>query len=288
MPTAYLVKTVSAQIDANGNATCVLKPDVGQYWAPSLVRVATRVTPQNTSFSVSSTATLYHGSVSVLDSTTYIDNTYQGSTDSSSVIAGTIVLFGEAITCAWSQGTTGDVAIMTVYGRSADNLVELQDQLSPVPGTRFAGGSGNAMQWEYNNFSLTSGNLSSSPPVFTLPGDALCEIIYAEITTTNSATVANRIVGLDAKGIIQGANATLMRAINGTLRTASLTSTYVWGQGIGLGSGGVFSAPIPLRCILLPGFQITVENINGAVGDTWTNFQVNYRQYQTLTTVSYT
>lgn len=290
MSSTYLVKTISAKVDSfTGIATAVLKPDVGEYWAPDLIRIATGITPQNTEFSVAPHATLYHGANTILNSTTYIDDTYLGSADASSICAGTIVLYGEAITCVWDTATGNDIAVMTVYGRSATTLVELQEQLSPVPGARFAGGTGNAMVWLYNNFVLPGpGLITANPPVFVLPGDALCEIVYAEVTTVNSATVANRIVALDGFSQVDGSTATVFRVANGSLRTANLTSLYTWEQGASVVSGGLFSTALPFRNMLTPGSTVTIESFNGAANDTWNNFQVTYRQYQSLANVSFT
>jgi hypothetical protein len=289
MSGTYLVQTIAAKSNTSGGATAVARPDVGQFWAVDLVRVSTGKTPQNTAFQVSSHCTIYHGAVSTLNSSTYVDDTYQGSSDASSIIAGTVILYGQAVTAVWDVVDSDDIALMTIYGRSFTTLQELQDALPLVPGTRFAGGTGNAMVWEYNNFELSGpGNITAAPPVLTLPGDALAEIIYAEVTTTNSATVANRIVALDGFSTIDGNNSTVFRVANGSLRTANLTTTYTWGQGVSVVNGGIFSTSLPLRNILLPGSTVTIENINGAAGDTWSNFQVTYRQYQTLTKVSFT
>ena len=303
MPSSYLVQTVTAQVDNSGNATAVLKPDVGQYWAPALVRVATGQTPRNNQFNdvvynVAARATLYHGAVNNLNSTSYIDDTYQGSGDASSIIAGTIVLYGEAITVQWADGIPGDVAILTVYGRSSDNLIELQQQLSPVPGTRFSGGSGNAMVWDYNNFFLPgtpfgAGGTSiiNTPPVFDLPGDALAEVIYAEVAIATNATAGSRVVGLIGTSVIDGNTSTVFRVNNGNAQTAGLTRTYAWGQGVPSTIAtptGVIGTSIPGRAILLPGSRITLDFSGGNVSDQWNNFQVTYRQYKTLTKVSYT
>lgn len=300
MSTSYLQKTVSARLDANGNGTAVLRPDVGQYWAPSLVQVSTAITPANTagggsvSAANSALCTLYRGSVGPLNAANYVDDTFNGSGDSSSIVAGTIVMYGEAITAVWADGTPLDTAIMTVYGRSSDNLIELQEVLSPIPGTRFAGNAGSFMVWNYNDFTDNGpGALPTVPPRFTTPFNLNCELVSAKFTVTTSAAVGNRFLGLTATIFDGTTNVRLFNVWEGDPQPASVTATYNFAVGvnnydIGVSPNVFVGTALPDKMILPPG-SILEGSRNGILaGDTWTNFQVIYRQYRTLTTLGLT
>jgi|SRR5882672_9633010 len=141
----YLIKTGSTTFNSQGLGTVTLRPDVGQIWAPSFVRVSTASRTQvisgfNTGLAKTPYCAVYQGPVTNLSATTFIDDTYQGNGDTSSVISGTITQFGEAVTAQFSGGTSGDTGVFTLYGRSSTDLPTLANQLSPIPGTRFAGG----------------------------------------------------------------------------------------------------------------------------------------------------
>jgi hypothetical protein len=137
MRTDYLNKTASTVLDANGNGSILLKPDVGQYWAPNFVRISTakQVPPFPH-------CTIYHGA-SLTDQTTgpanYVDDTNLGNSDASSIIAGTTVQFGEAIYAKWTGGQPLDTAILTVYGTTADTPPSSGEAVPTTPGTHFAG-----------------------------------------------------------------------------------------------------------------------------------------------------
>src|SRR6476619_5108285 len=136
MTIGYLTQTVSSTSDANGFAVAQLAPDTGEYWAPSLVRVGSS---NNQPAPTPLYAALYHGASNVIDYTTFLDETYLGFGDTSSVIAGTIVQRGEALTVKWRGGTPGAVATLSIFGRNASTLPEVAGVLSPVPGARFRG-----------------------------------------------------------------------------------------------------------------------------------------------------
>jgi len=120
-------------LDANGNGQCSVNPSVGQYWAPLLIRVSTK----SNSVPVAS-CTVYHGAVGVKDPTTYIDDTADGNNDTSSIIAGVTVQYGENITAVWANGTPGDIAVLIVNGVTL-NTPPSEGQLPQVPGTHFSG-----------------------------------------------------------------------------------------------------------------------------------------------------
>lgn len=134
MTIGYLVRTASVTLDSQGNGSITLGPDTSEYWAPNFVRIGTNSTNKTVSY-----LGLYQGAIGVQDATTFIDETYLGNGDISSVVAGTIVQRGEAISVSWTGGTPGAVGILTVYGRVAGTLPELASVLGTIPGARFQG-----------------------------------------------------------------------------------------------------------------------------------------------------
>lgn len=134
MSYTLLKDVATATVDANGNATVVNRPEVGEYWAPLLVSVST-----TSALSPVAHATVYHGSPGVpVNQNQYIDDTFLGSGDTSSVISGTSIQYGEAVITTFVGGRVGDTATVVVYGQTSDfpSNISLAPQ---VPGTRFAG-----------------------------------------------------------------------------------------------------------------------------------------------------
>lgn len=130
MTTTTLSIPGSVQLDGSGSGTLTLKPDVGQNWAPLFVRIS--------SSDPSTHCTVYKGSPGVTPQPSqYIDDTFLGN-DSSSMIAGTPVLFGEAVIFQFTNGTPNSTSVATVYGLQSDLPPNL-DILPQVPGTHFAG-----------------------------------------------------------------------------------------------------------------------------------------------------
>lgn len=121
-------------LDSSGNGVIRLRPDTGQYWAPLFVRVSTG--SRNTPVAY---CALYHGSPGVpVQQSQFIDDTFLGSGDTSSMIAGTPVVPGEALIFSFQGGSPGDTAIATVYGMQSDVPPNL-GILPQVPGTHFTG-----------------------------------------------------------------------------------------------------------------------------------------------------
>lgn len=288
MSTTYLQRTVSASADASGNATARMSPDVGEFWAPSIVRVSTGITPQNNNNANSSYAALYHGSIGAANSTTFLDDTFLGSGDASSVIAGTIVMFGEAITVQWKNVSPGDICILIVYGRSGDNLVELQSILSPVPGAKFSGNSGNAMLWDYND-QVVAGPNPISVPFFVTPFNLLCELTYVQFNITTTVATA-RAFGLTATVFDGVTNVPLFSAFTNSTQSTISTLTYSFSQGqLPYGFNAQVGASIPSKMILPPGTSILVKpSLPPSVDATWSNLFLVYRQYKSLSKVSFT
>lgn len=300
----YLVKTVSTVAKASGDAFALLKPDVGQFWAPSIIRVSTGKTPQNTPVIPpggtninASYCAVFHGATNQANSSTFLDDTSLGSGDSSSIVAGTIVLYGESIMAQWTNVTAGDVCLLTIYGRSSDNLPALQQELSPIPGARFTGNSGNAMVWDYNDFALAGpGAFTGVGPAlgasFVTPANLLCELVCVRYTATTDATVGARVFGVQGSFFDGTQIVPLFQAINPNGHAAGTTLRHTFSPGVvaylsGTSPSGQAGAPVPSRLILPPLSTIQAIGVANGVGDTWSNFAVSYRQYRTLGKVSF-
>lgn len=130
----YLIKPGSARFNASGVATAVLKPDQGQWWFPTFIRVSTvgQLTPPPQ-------CTLYVGGLNVTTPDAFVDSTFLGNGDTSSIISGSVIQFGEAITAVWTGGTPNDTAILGVYGMVSDVPVSAGSLLPGIPGAHFVG-----------------------------------------------------------------------------------------------------------------------------------------------------
>lgn len=297
--TTYLQITASAPVDANGNALAFLKPDVGQFWAISLITVATGITPNNTPLANQPECTLYRGSTAAVTpaplSTTYLDDTATGGGDTSSIISGTIVSYGEGISAQWKLGTTGDIAVITIYGRSSNSLVELQSQLSPIPGNRFSGNSGNLMVWTYNDQVLNgpASVAAATAAKFTVPFNLLCELVCVQFTITTVAGGTTRNFGLFAS-VFDGTQFVRLFTENpGQGQAASSTATYSFWPGANSYLAGVtpginIGGPLPNKTILPSGAIVQLYGLNFTGGDVWANWTVVYRQYASLQNVTTT
>lgn len=163
MTSTTLTRTLSTRLDANGAGLIILRPDVGQNWAPLFVRVSTQSQQVPLAH-----CTVYHGSPGVpVQQSQYIDDTFLGNGDTSSIISGTPILYGEAIMFSFKLGTPGDTAIATVYGQTSDLPPNL-DLIPQVPGARFTGHP----TTEITQTLAQATNQSFGPGVVTtLPGD---------------------------------------------------------------------------------------------------------------------
>lgn len=289
MTMTYLQQTLSAIVAADGTATIQLRPAVGQFWAPSVVRVASRVTPQNTQNANASYCAIFHGSVPAIDPTSFLDDTYLGSGDSSSVIAGTIVSYGEAITAQWMNGLPGDTVILSLYGRSSNDLVELQDRISPIPGAKFSGNTGSAMLWSYNDFTIAGP--SNVPWSWTTPFNLLCELVAINFRVVTSAAAGNRAYGVQAT-VFDGVTTVPLMTVypNGVVQPASSTFNYSYSQGINnFVSNTQVGTALPSKIILPPGALVSLVN-SGFVSalDTFSGLAITFRQYKSLAEVGYT
>lgn len=134
MSETTLIVTQPTVLDANGNGVITLKPASGQFWAPLFVRVSTNLQSVPVPY-----CSVSHGTpgVPALPSQ-FIDDTYLGSGDTSSMIAGTPVYPGEAIIFTFKGGTPGDTAVASVYGMTSDVPPNL-GLFPQVPGAHFSG-----------------------------------------------------------------------------------------------------------------------------------------------------
>lgn len=305
MTASYLVQTLSAVIDDNGNATVTLAPATGQFWAVSTVRVSGSTQPQFVFSSNYPYCALYQGSVSLgANATTFLDDTTLGSGDTSSIISGTITMYGEGITASWMQGKTGDTVTLTIYGRSYDNLPEVQNQVTPVPGARFAGTTANASVWTYKSIVNNTGALFSvSFPTITVPSNIQVEIISFRYRVTTTSVAGNRWVGVRFS-FADNADAARIYAQSNQGPSGSVDYTFAQGvNAIGAnGSNGSTagtgtsptpatpfqSAAIPSRFIIPENSQVFSSVLGLQAGDAWSLFSCTYRQYTSFTNVSFT
>lgn len=216
MTITALREVSTTTLDANGNGTVTLTPDVGEYWAPLLIAVAT-----TTSLTPVPYCAVYHGSPGVAPSNSqFIDDTFTGNADSSSVISGTNVQYGEAIIAVFRGGTPGDTASVTVYGQTSDIPSNLS--LGPqVPGTRFSGHAATEIMFQdgikTSPISVLIGqpiNINAGTAALNLPGGPFG--IGANITDVRQFTSYNIMVNTITSGALPG----------GVPQTSQLTLTW--------------------------------------------------------------
>lgn len=132
MTDTYLEIIATGVLDTSGHVVVAKGPDVGQYWKPTLVHVANQSgIPQQ--------AFLYSGGTPGTTLASYLkDSTFQAQNDSSSILSGTIIQYGQGITCQFIAGQPGDVVTMQIFGISSDTPPPL-GILPSVPGVRFSG-----------------------------------------------------------------------------------------------------------------------------------------------------
>lgn len=139
MTLTYLSLQQVGTVRANGTVNLTLRPDTGQYWLPTIVTVTTLGGTQIR-------CNLHAGGVAALTSPTTIkDLTYQGASDTSSVLSGLVINPGEGILCEFLLGTPNEVVFMTLTGMSSDTPPTI-GAVPTVPGTRFLGASNIGLQ----------------------------------------------------------------------------------------------------------------------------------------------
>lgn len=254
----YLNKSGSVQLDASGNGTVTLRPDVGQWWAPKFLRVSTLLQKTPVAY-----CAVYQGAVTIKNQTTFIDDTFLGSGDSTSIISGTVVIYGEAITAVWTGGNPGDTAVLTLYGINSSVPPSIGEMPS-VPGTHFAG----HLNTEIITKQATVPVLS---PITVVANSTVT--ITPDGTTTTAFDVRNfasYYFKLSMNATPQG---TLYNAITVQLSwTANSDGTdliyrefvCVWADGAGVAAFTVANGPLEMQDFHHgPYFQITVFNPAG-------------------------
>lgn len=280
-----------------------------QIWAPSLVTVTTQIDPVELQFPpapylFSPNCTLYRGpgGSNVLDSQgkinpslQYVDDTTKGSGDSSSILAGTLLQPGEFLTAVWDNTdqvfNTFTNAAITVFGRTFDNMEEVQGNLSPIPGAKFSGNTSNALPWDYGTEIQSSAQLLgigyNQVYQFTKTN---VELVSVKFRIQTSATVGNRSYGI----IAADAGELITCYHTNGLQSASLQREYTFSPGGSDWNTGASSAVSPIGRygnsfspgIILPGgttFAID-STTDGAVApiDTLQYLEINYKQYRNV------
>lgn len=301
MPGRYLVMQQSAVVDQLGSATIQLTPAVGQFWAIAVVRVSQMTRPQLQNFTSAPFGdyqtrylplqypycSLYVGATGVRDSTTFVDDTTLGSGDSSSIVSGTVVEYGESITARWLGADPGNTVLLNVYGRSFESITDVQNEFAPVPGSRFAGTTANNMVWSPMSITNTVGGAFPwVAPVLGVIGN--WEVASVHFTVTTSAVVATRQFGL--RFIATNGSEIARIFAPGTQGASGNNVRYTFAQGLPAVSGGGLAfqySGLPSRLVLQVGYSIQSISINADPGDTWDNLHVELRTYNTFIDMSF-
>lgn len=298
MSSTYLVKTATGVVVAdpanpgNGKATVSISPDGNQFWAVSTVRVSASTEPQISDAAKYPYCAVYTGAASLGASpTTFLDDTLLGSGDATSIISGTITQYGESITAQWTFANIGDTVTLTVYGRSYDNLVELQSELAPIPGARFAGTLGNANQFFQTTYTDTTSNnlFSTSSPHFTVATPFNVEFTSLKFFVQTSAVAGNRYAGVQYRypGSVAQDEIVLVAPV-AQPQSTGIDYTFAEGlSGTGVTGSPVLNAGLPEHLIVPGGTKITGVLNNAQAGDSWGFVSLTYRSYMSYLTASY-
>jgi hypothetical protein len=168
MTITYLAQSQSTMLDGSGNGIITFTPAVGQYWAITLIRVAT--ISQNIPYPY---CAVYQGPIGQFTPSFFVDSTYTGQSDSSSMMSGTLTAFGNAVTVQWTNGTPGDTATATIFGVSSDVPPTVDDFVPAVAGIHFAGQLIPVIKTDLLNTVFTASAGTSNPLetlTMTLPG----------------------------------------------------------------------------------------------------------------------
>jgi len=167
MTDTYLYKPGSAALNSNGQAVISLAPDTGQWWKPTLVHVSNGSGVPQQAFLYSGAPASAPGQVNPPPHNFLKDSTFQAQNDISSILSGTIIQRGEAVTVWFFAGMPGDVVSIEIFGISSD-VPPPQGILPDVPGIRFSGAfAGLTNQTIFvDNQNITLGNNASTgfPP----------------------------------------------------------------------------------------------------------------------------
>lgn len=165
----YLEVVSSAVVPASGIATCAVAPPVGQYWFPTFVKISNLITPAQKLLGTYPYCALFSGMPALQDNSTFIDDTIYGYGDTSSILSGSIIQYGQAISASWMGAIPGTTVYLTVYGVTSSVPLSEADLFPSSPGTHFAGHglvtTNNVAITTLNTPVLTSGNFATSPTV---------------------------------------------------------------------------------------------------------------------------
>lgn len=183
MTLTYLSTPLSTTLNSDGNGTISFVPPAGQFWAPTLIRVATN--NQQNPFPY---CAVYQGPVNQVEPCFFVDGTFTGQADSSSMLSGTLTEFGNAITVVWTNGMPGDTATATLFGVSSDVPPTVDDFVPEVAGIHFAGQITPFIESGIDISTFTVGANTNNPLGYfplTLPGYRLFVSLQWNATPTN-------------------------------------------------------------------------------------------------------
>lgn len=314
MTTQYLIKTINGKLQnatnqaGTLNAIATVGPSAGEFWCIASTRISTTLQPQSTynvvvpQLNPDTTqpsvaepyCALYVGASNVYDASTFVDDTNLGAGDTSSIMSPVILTYGDTITAKWRYipGYVTQSPLMTIFGRSASTMQELQEQLPLIPGARFTGSTGNASVWTYMLTENLAGQAwSLGGPTFSTFNTS-AELISCSFSIDTSANVGNRFASVlyTLPGSFNS-----MQVFGSTAIAANTFATFNFAQGLNTvgipsitGFGTYQTAPLPTKYILPPNSQVSVQLPGVQAGDLWSNFVALWRLYTTTTTVSYT
>lgn len=100
--------SASVTLDANGNGTASIGPEVGQRW---FLTVAALYIPATNSFPV---CNVYVGSEASADN--IVDTSYSGAGDSTGRVTGYPLTHGQKVWAVWTGGPANTRATLSLYG----------------------------------------------------------------------------------------------------------------------------------------------------------------------------
>jgi hypothetical protein len=208
-----------------------MKPDVGQYWAPFVIRVASATIGQG----INPYAAMYYGAINVDDNGTFVDDTLQGNGDTSGVLSGTVVQPGEAITVLWRGGVPGGRVLADLYGQSSDTPPSQGFSVPQIMGPHFFAKPRYPQAWQ------APGNMMAVNIFFDNPGPAGTVVIIPPVGATTQLFLHSMQWHWSvANNAVQG-NWINNVKILGSEAASDLSSRYLNWKGLQLNYGDNFS-----------------------------------------------
>jgi hypothetical protein len=218
-----ITQTASGVLDASGNGTLTIAPSVGQWWAPLLIRVsADSYGPNANPFQGSANpyAELYYGAPTILDTSTRVDDTIQGNNDTSGILSGTVVPYGQALTVKWTGGLPRGRMVFVMYGQSSDTAPAFGFSIPQIMGPHFSGKPTSPQAWQAPNtlssLGFNFGNPANGDFAVLLPDLPPTSQLYLHSmqwswSVTNTNISGNWVNGLAAGAVVMGSD-----RVNGT------------------------------------------------------------------------